>query len=171
MRYHDRVQSIGMRITEQGDRGTVPLHLVPAASGRDGAQRRGIERSDAALVVDAQGGSSWAIATLVRRHLARVQAFARMLLGPDAEIDDVVQEAFAQVVRSINKLKSPPAFGSWVFAIVGGTVGRALRHQRLLKRHGLGGGETLPVELESVSARTLSPEVAADLPTVLGAIA
>src|SRR5882724_5142582 len=157
MRYHDRVQSIGMRITEQGDRGTVPLHLVPAASGRDGAPRCGIELSDAALVVDAQGGSSWALATLVRRHLARVQAFARMLLGADAEVDDVVQETFTQVVRSIDKLKSPPAFGAWVFAIVGGTAGKMLRHRRLLERYGLEGGDTL-VDLESVSAHTISPE-------------
>src|SRR5438445_6589600 len=60
--------------------------------------------SDATLVVEAQRGSTWAMGTLLRRHVPRVHAIALALIGRDADLDDLVQESFAQAVQSIGKL-------------------------------------------------------------------
>jgi RNA polymerase sigma-70 factor, ECF subfamily len=134
------------------------------------ASRSGKGPSDAALVIEAQSGSSWAMGTLLRRHVPRVHAIALALLGRDADLDDLMQESFAQAVQSISKLKAPSAFGSWLSAIVVSTAGKTFRRRRLLIRVGLSNREPVELELENLSAPTASPEVAADLQTVYAAI-
>src|SRR6266404_5186804 len=116
------------------------------------APRSGKVPSDAALVIEAQRGSTWAMGTLLRRHVPRVHAIALALIGRDADIDDLVQESFAQAVQSIGKLKAPSAFGSWLSAIVVSTAGKTFRRRRLLTRVGLTSRDPLEIEIENLTA-------------------
>jgi RNA polymerase sigma-70 factor (ECF subfamily) len=143
---------------------------VSAAPASGVAARSAKVPSDAMLVVEAQQGSTWAMGTLMRRHVPRVHAIALALIGRDADLDDLVQESFAQAVQSIGKLKAPSAFGSWLSAIVVSTAGKTFRRRRLLTRVGLASRDPVEVEIENLTAPTASPEVAADLSAVYAAI-
>jgi len=126
--------------------------------------------TDAALVVEAQKGETWAMEALLRRHRRRVNALALTLMGKDAEFDDLVQESFTQAVQSINKLNAPSAFASWLCSIVVSTASKTFRRRHLLTRLGLLSRDTVEMEIENVTAPTASPEVTADLRAVYAAV-
>src|SRR5437870_412973 len=82
------------------------------------ATRSGSGPSDAALVMSARAGEAWASEALFRRHASMVNGLAYRLLGRDPEVDDVVQESFAQALGALDALKEPQAFASWMASIV-----------------------------------------------------
>src|SRR6266513_458158 len=65
--------------------------------------RSGAGPSDAALVVAARAGEAWAQEALFRRHARMVNGLALRLIGRDADLDDLVQEAFAQALGSLDR--------------------------------------------------------------------
>jgi RNA polymerase sigma-70 factor (ECF subfamily) len=117
--------------------------------------------TDAVLVVQAQRGAMEALETLFRRHAPRVRALALALMGKDSDLDDLVQDSFTQALQSLDKLKVPAAFASWLSAIVVGTAHKLFRRRHLLARLGLLNRD--PADLEELVARTVSPEIAAEL--------
>ena len=117
--------------------------------------------SDAVLVIQAQRGAIEALETLFRRHAPRVRALALALMGKDSDLDDLVQDSFTQALQSLDKLKVPAAFASWLSAIVVGTAHKLFRRRHLLARLGLLNRD--PADLEELVARTVSPEIAAQL--------
>lgn len=125
--------------------------------------------TDAALVIEAQRGAIEALETLFRRHAPRVRALALALMGRDVDLDDMVQDSFTQALQSLDKLKVPAAFASWLSAIVVGTVHKLFRRRHLLARLGLLNRD--PVDLEELVARTASPEVAAELKAACATVA
>jgi len=77
--------------------------------------------SDAALIAAWQGGDERAAAELVRRH---ARALARFLAGagaPEADLDDLVQDAFIRAFRSIARFRGDCQFRTWLLTI-GGNV-------------------------------------------------
>jgi RNA polymerase sigma-70 factor (ECF subfamily) len=119
--------------------------------------------TDAFLVTEAQQGASEALELLFQRHAPRVRALALSLMGRDTEVEDLVQDSFAQAIQSLDKLKVPAAFASWLSAIVVGTAHKVFRRRHLLARLGLLTRE--PVDMEALVARTVSPDVVIDLKT------
>jgi RNA polymerase sigma-70 factor (ECF subfamily) len=124
--------------------------------------------TDAALVVQAQRGAVEALEMLFRRHAPRVRALALALMGKDSDLDDLVQDSFTQALQSLDKLKVPAAFASWLSAIVIGTAHKVFRRRHLLSRLGLLNRD--PADLEALVARTVSPEVAAELKAAYAAV-
>ena len=59
-------------------------------------------------------------------HFPRVVAYAAKLLGPNAA-DDVAQEVFVKVERSLKDLEDPSKLTSWIYAITLNTVRDAAR--------------------------------------------
>jgi RNA polymerase sigma-70 factor (ECF subfamily) len=84
---------------------------------------------DAALLAQAVAGSERAFAALYRRHARYVAGVAYRILGSDAELDDVVQEAFCDAARALGGLKDSAGLRAWLASI---TVRRI--HKRLARR-------------------------------------
>lgn len=72
---------------------------------------------DAALVAQACGGDDRAFAALYKRHARYVAGVVYRLMGNDADLDDVMQEAFSDAAESLASLKDPAGLRSWLVRI------------------------------------------------------
>jgi RNA polymerase sigma-70 factor (ECF subfamily) len=125
--------------------------------------------SDAALVVAARAGERWASEALFHRYVKTVNRLAFRLMGRDVDVDDLVQESFAQALTGLRRLEEPGVFGPWLTAIVARTAYKMIRRRQLLRRVGLWEREA-PIDLETVVSRTAPPDVAAELRRVYAAL-
>jgi len=75
-----------------------------------------------------RGGRADAAAAFYDRHAPSVHALVFRLMGPDAEIDDVVNDVFVRALESMSRLRDPGALRSWVYGITVRTV--AIRFQK-----------------------------------------
>lgn len=125
--------------------------------------------SDTALVVAARAGEDWAREALYRRHVPAVHGLAFRLLGRDADVDDLVQDAFVAAFSSLDRLNDPALFRAWVSGILVRRTSKALRRRRLLARLGLS-RPSEPVDLDALVSHAAPPDVAAELRAVYGAL-
>jgi RNA polymerase sigma-70 factor (ECF subfamily) len=58
-------------------------------------------------------------------------------LGGDSDLDDLVQESFAQALSCLDRLQNIETFSTWLATIVVRTSHKLLRRRRLMKRFGL----------------------------------
>jgi RNA polymerase sigma-70 factor, ECF subfamily len=93
--------------------------------------------TDAALVVSARAGERWACEALFHRHAGLANGLAFRLLGRDADVDDVVQDAYVIALSGLDRLADPQAFASFLATIVVRRVRRLLRRRRLARMLGL----------------------------------
>jgi RNA polymerase sigma factor (sigma-70 family) len=82
------------------------------------------------LVQRAQEGDSAAFATLFRRHRSAVAAIAYRMMGPGADLEDMVQEVFLQVHRSLPDFKAQSKFSTWLHRVTVNVVLMARRRKR-----------------------------------------
>ena len=75
-------------------------------------------RVDHDLVRRAQKGDEAAFAALVERNQRRAWRVARNLVPRDEDADDILQEAFLRVFRSLERFDFKYAFTTWLFRIV-----------------------------------------------------
>lgn len=66
---------------------------------------------------DAAAGDRDAFDALVRRHQARTYNFVRTLVNDDADAEDLAQEIFLRVWKSIGRFRGDSAFRTWLFRI------------------------------------------------------
>jgi RNA polymerase sigma-70 factor (ECF subfamily) len=130
--------------------------------------RSGAGPTDAALVVAARAGESWAREALFRRHARMALGLAHRLLPHDQEVDDVVQDCFVQALKRLDALDNPQAFAAWLGSIVVRTVGKRLRHRRLLARLGLRAPEEL--DPDAIAAPSAPGDVAVELRRVYAVV-
>ncbi|MEY3013943.1 MAG: polymerase sigma-H factor [Pseudomonadota bacterium] len=88
---------------------------------------------DERLVASFQRGNSHALSELYRRHGRRVESVARNVIGPSDELEDVVQEVFIELHRSLHRFRGDARFTTWLHRV---TVNVALQHLRRGKRKG-----------------------------------
>ncbi len=88
---------------------------------------------DAALIAAWRGGDEQAAAELVRRH---ARALARFLAGagaPEADLEDLVQEALIRAFRAVDRFQGQCQFRTWLLTIGGNVLKdhgrRAARHK------------------------------------------
>jgi RNA polymerase sigma-70 factor (ECF subfamily) len=121
----------------------------------------GLGPSDAALVVAARAGETWAKEALFKRHAARVNGLALRLVGRDADVDDLVQETFISAFASLQSLRTEVAFAGWLSAILCRSAYKLLRTRRLLTRLGL--RPHAAIDFDALTSRsTAAPDVAAE---------
>jgi RNA polymerase sigma-70 factor (ECF subfamily) len=101
------------------------------------------------LVLRCQAGDEAAFAALYREFAARTLAYARGIVGDDA--DDVQQETWLAVYRGLRNLHDPGAFLVWLLRT---TRHRAFNHLRRLRRERELADD---VPLESLPADTPEP--------------
>ena len=96
-------------------------------------QREGIQGEmevETALVNQAQSGSAEAFNEIVRRKRRRVLGTVYHLLGDPADVEDVGQDVFVRMFRSLAQLHSPEVFESWLYRLTVNTVYDHLRKRR-----------------------------------------
>lgn len=101
---------------------------LPAAKIEDEAADRRAE--DHALIRRAQAGDESAFEGLVERHRARAWRVARGLVGSDDDAQDLVQEAFLRVFRSLSTFDFDHGFTTWLYRIVTNLAIDHLRKRR-----------------------------------------
>ena len=85
---------------------------------------------DVTLINQAQSGCSEAFNEIVRRKRRRVLGTVYHLLGDPADVEDVGQDVFVRMFRSLAQLRSPEVFESWLYRLTVNTVYDHLRKRR-----------------------------------------
>jgi RNA polymerase sigma-70 factor, ECF subfamily len=82
------------------------------------------------LVAHCQVGDAGAFAELVGRYQARLHYFLRRILGGRSEsVDDLLQDVWLDVYRSLPKLVDPAAFPAWAYRIARNRAYSELRRE------------------------------------------
>jgi len=79
------------------------------------------------LVLRCQAGDPEAFRLLFREHRDDVARLVHRMLGPTADLEDVVQEVFVQVHRSLDNFRHDSRFTTWLYRV---TVNVVLMHRR-----------------------------------------
>lgn len=75
-------------------------------------------------------GTDTGLRTALAELLPELRAFARFLAGTKTEADDLVQEAIARTLQSLNKISGVAELKPWCFAILRNTFHEQLRVRR-----------------------------------------
>jgi RNA polymerase sigma-70 factor (ECF subfamily) len=84
------------------------------------------------LVLRCQAGDAAAFAELVERYHARLRYYLRKMLREAHAAEDVLQDVWFDVYRSLPRLADPGAFAAWLYRIARDRAFRALRRRRQL---------------------------------------
>jgi len=79
--------------------------------------RLGRTMDDAELAAAAAGGDRAAFQTLVERHRSLVYRVAYQFSGRHHDADDIAQEVFIKVYRSLGRFRQDAQFTSWLYRI------------------------------------------------------
>jgi RNA polymerase sigma-70 factor (ECF subfamily) len=79
------------------------------------------------LISRAATGDRAAFRTIYERHRENVARLVYRMLGPRSDIDDVIQEVFFQVYRSLKDFRGQSKFSTWLHRV---TVNVVLMHRR-----------------------------------------
>ena len=104
-----------------------PIPVPSSVPARNVAERNDSERS---LVQRAQNGDEQAFATLFHLHKKRVYSVCLQMTKDVADAEDLTQEAFLQVFRSVNSFRGDSAFSTWLYRVAVNTVLMKLRSRK-----------------------------------------
>jgi len=82
------------------------------------------------LVKRAQAGDEQAFATLFQQHKNRVYSVCLLMTKDVAEAEDLTQEAFLQVFRTVSSFRGDAAFSTWLYRVAVNTVLMKLRRRK-----------------------------------------
>ena len=88
------------------------------------------DESELSLVQRAQQGDEQAFATLFQLHKKRVYSVCLLMTKDVAEAEDLTQEAFLQVFRSVSTFRGDAAFSTWLYRVAVNTVLMKLRRRK-----------------------------------------
>jgi len=103
------------------------------------------ERPDELLARQAADGSREAFDILVRRYLRVVYALARRYTGTHEDADDVAQETFVQLWRSLGRYDPDRPFRPWLSRIAANMALKHLRGRRSRREVGFEDLDGLPI--------------------------
>ncbi|HUR29409.1 MAG TPA: sigma-70 family RNA polymerase sigma factor [Planctomycetota bacterium] len=89
--------------------------------------------SDHDYIRRAQQGDERAFEALVKRHQARALRVARNLIADPDESQDLAQEAFLRVFRSLDRFDFEHEFSTWIYRIVTNLAIDHLRRRRVAR--------------------------------------
>lgn len=94
------------------------------------AKTKGTDVSQFSLVRRAQSGDEEAFATLFQQHKSRVYSVCLLMTKDVADAEDLTQEAFLQVFRTIGSFRGDAAFSTWLYRVAVNTVLMRLRRRK-----------------------------------------
>jgi RNA polymerase sigma-70 factor (ECF subfamily) len=90
-----------------------------------------LRRTDTEIVEGIRNGETAAARALVDKHGRAINARVWRMLGADPDHEDVVQQVFVAVLKSLPRLKDPDALPDWIGKITINTVRNELRSRRM----------------------------------------
>jgi len=106
-------------------------HPSLAASGATGGTRARSRRSSLdPLIARAQAGEEAAFQELFLAHRETVARIVYRYMGPSSEVEDVVQDVFVHVYRSIGKFRGDSKFTTWLYRLTANVTKMHLRKKR-----------------------------------------
>jgi len=109
---------------------TSPAHRL-APPGAANVQVLPWAGDDRELMALLQRGGAAAAAVVYDRFASDVHRVVARCLGPDREREDVVHDAFVQILRGVGRVREPAALRGWVMAVAVNTARSELRRRRL----------------------------------------
>lgn len=106
----------------RGDSRLVPPYVSVSVSAVPA-----LATSEESLLARARSGDPAALDHLVRRHLGQVERMLHRLLGPRRDMDDLVQNVFLELARSIHGFRGDSAFSTFLGGITVRVARRAMR--------------------------------------------
>src|SRR6202051_661855 len=103
-----------------------PISAIPTQEVREGVR----DDSERSLIQRAQRGDEHAFGALFQMHKKRVYSVCLQMTKDVADAEDLTQEAFLQVFRSINSFRGDSAFSTWLYRIAVNTVLMKLRRRK-----------------------------------------
>jgi RNA polymerase sigma-70 factor (ECF subfamily) len=94
-------------------------------------QKSASPQLDAELVARAAQGDASALANIWSRHHILVKSVLLSTLGPDQEIDDLVQEVFLELLRAVKLVRDGMALPAILSRIAVRRAGMALRRRKV----------------------------------------
>ncbi len=101
-----------------------------------------VDPSDIELIEKISGGDRASFSVLYERYFQRVYRFACRRINNRADVEETVQEVFANIFTSLGSFRSDAPFAAWVFGVARRTVANRFKK----KRH-----PTVPIDLEDES--------------------
>jgi RNA polymerase sigma-70 factor, ECF subfamily len=86
--------------------------------------------SSGELIVLCQSGEQSAQSDFYRRYRNEVARTVHKVLGPDADLEDVVQDVFIEVFRSIDKFKGEAKITTWLYRVCVNVALQKIRRQK-----------------------------------------
>ncbi len=74
--------------------------------------------TDSQLIAQIKGGSSAALDALFKKYLDGVRRMVMYTVGNKDFVDDIVQESFVALQKSVFTFKEQSAFSTWLFSLV-----------------------------------------------------
>jgi len=110
--------------------------------------------ADADLIVQAAAGDHSAFHMLVERHRSMVYRVAYQFAGNHHDAEDIAQEVFIKVYRSLNRFRQDAQLTSWMYRIV---MNACIDHRR---RHSPAGAAPFgeEAELKMLNTRGEAPD-------------
>lgn len=143
--------------------GADPASGAPRPSD-PGGQALAAADDSAALVARARAGDRSAFRALFDRHRSDVSRLVYRMVGPRAEIEDLLQEVFVQVHRSLKEFRGESRFSTWLHRV---TVNVVLMHRRAARSRPVLAEELPPGSIEDASSA--HPDEEADRRSRIGA--
>lgn len=106
--------------------------------------------SDAELARALGTGEDWAVAEAWHRFAPMVLVTAERAMGSTSEAEDLAQEVFCRVFRTVKTLREPESLRSFVYSVAIRALKTQLRHRRVRAWLSFQGPETL-VDLRHVT--------------------
>ena len=88
------------------------------------------EVDDLTLVESARGGDAAAFNVLMERHQARIYHHALRLMGSSEDAEEVLQDAFLQAYRYLDRFEERSRFSTWIYRIATNEALMRLRKAR-----------------------------------------
>lgn len=88
---------------------------------------RSLDEIDQPLLRNVRSGNSDAWAEVVSQYQGRLTAFARRRLHQRADADDVVQETFLSLLKSLDSFRGESSLETWLFQLLRRRIADALR--------------------------------------------
>jgi len=93
-------------------------------------KEKGRNDSERSLIRRAQNGDEHAFAKLYELHKKRVYSVCLLMTRDVAEAEDLTQEAFLQVFRTVGTFRGDSAFSTWLYRVAVNTVLMKLRRRK-----------------------------------------
>jgi len=94
------------------------------------AADRAVAPSDLELIERISNGDQASFSILYERYLQRVYRFVDRRIRNRADVEEIVQEVFTNIVASLASFRSDAPFGAWVFGVTRITIANRFKKKR-----------------------------------------